>query len=906
MSRRNDGSEDQTTVRNAVGWADPWDDAGATSPSLAERAALARAEEALFGGLREVRVGRYRIERLIGRGMFGAVYAAVDEKLDRTVALKLQRTAQAGDVEDLRPAREARALARLDHPNVVRVFDVGAHEDRLYIVMELIEGSNLRGWLDEPRSPREILAVFEQAAAGLSAIHRAGLVHRDFKPDNVMVDRDGIAKVTDLGLARRLEDEETAISSLGIDAPMDVSLTATGAIMGTPAYMAPELLAGGRADSRSDQYAFCVALYEALYGRRPFSGNRIDQQQAMLAEQFDEPPAERRQAVACHEVIVRGLRADPESRWPSMSALASALHGRRARWPRWVAAMGLLVVGALGVGSSLGGGSPPSCVDVPRPWDPATASAVHARVGSDESWDRLERAASDYRTDWIAAYDQVCPGPSTPGGNAPDQASLSRLCLSEAQARFGAIVAAVDDADALGRAETAVRRLRPPQSCLALTEGGVPPAPPEDQAERIEEIRYAMAAAGIELPAERVRETLQALYEEAEAIGYEPLLAELHDALATASTRLGDAAAAQQHWEQGLAFAERSGHAVIAAETAGLLCQTAPDWGKTRDQAQRRCDEAVAAAERSGRPELLLGTRAQRAGTMATLGDNVEALAELEEILAAQRELVGDVDPYTLDTMLALSSAAEHVGDAKRAVELNRELVAAISDLKGTQHAIYFSMLDRLGSSIVASGRPAEALPLYTEAYEGCRVTRGELAPDCRIPLVNRADAYIQLEQPELARADLETALAMPGTVAPDTTAFSARINLGAVVLASDPAGALDLLGAVVDDARSQLGEQDVVTVKALELSGVAALELGRLDDAHARLDASFEAAKVTYGPRGRETVEIGLWLVRAELARGESDAARRRLAEVEEAAVGCDDPRLIDEVAAVRAEAGL
>jgi serine/threonine protein kinase len=222
-------------------------------------------------------VGRYRIVRPVGAGAMGNVYLAHDPDLDRRVAVKLLNPAAGITELRSRLLREAQAMARLSHPEVITVYDVGTYGEQLFIAMEFVEGGTLREWLAErPRSWREVVGVFLRAGRGLASAHAAGLVHRDFKPDNVLVGDDGRVRVTDFGLARAVH--EAAQSAEEPAAPgtiVDATLTRTGTLVGTPAYMAPEQLRGAAADARSDMFSFCVSFYEALYGERPFAGTTV-------------------------------------------------------------------------------------------------------------------------------------------------------------------------------------------------------------------------------------------------------------------------------------------------------------------------------------------------------------------------------------------------------------------------------------------------------------------------------------------------------------------------------------------------------------------------------------------------------------------------------------------------------
>jgi len=293
------------------------------------------------------RLGRYLLIKPLGAGAVGTVYAAYDPVLDRKVALKVLRPAIALTAQHrARLLREARAMARVASPNIVQVFDTGELDGFVYIAMELVEGGTLRTWLAERAHDwREIVRVFEAAGRGLAAAHAAGLVHRDFKPDNVLLSGER-ACVGDFGLAsaaaRRERPSERDVVAL---AQVEPTLTRTGAVMGTPAYMAPEQLDGEPADARSDQFSFCVALYEALYGTRPFPGGSIVE----LANEMRARPARapwRPIPSWLRELVMRGLAVDRKARHPSMDAIVEVLRARgERRWPR----RALLATAAVGV-----------------------------------------------------------------------------------------------------------------------------------------------------------------------------------------------------------------------------------------------------------------------------------------------------------------------------------------------------------------------------------------------------------------------------------------------------------------------------------------------------------------------------------------------------------------------------
>jgi tetratricopeptide (TPR) repeat protein len=290
-------------------------------------------------------VGRYEVIGYLGRGGMGIVYHAHDPELRRDVALKLLRADRRDDDDDAsaRLVREAQSMAQIAHPNVIAVFDVGTWEGEVFVAMELVSGGTLRAWCEQPHEQSEVIEAFVAAGRGLSAAHAAGLIHRDFKPDNVLVGSDGRMRVTDFGLARSHDPIVERRAPRGDVVISD--LTATGAVMGTPGYIAPELYAGEATDARTDQFAFCVALWEALHGLKPFpSVTEKDLISAIETGEIVAPP--RRASASIQRALRRGLAAKPSSRWPTMDALLDELapRPRRRRWPIAAAIAGTLAV----------------------------------------------------------------------------------------------------------------------------------------------------------------------------------------------------------------------------------------------------------------------------------------------------------------------------------------------------------------------------------------------------------------------------------------------------------------------------------------------------------------------------------------------------------------------------------
>ena len=276
---------------------------------------------------------RYQLLEELGRGAMGVVWRARDRSLDREVAIKVLADRYAPGEPQERLLDEARAMARLTHPNVIAVHDVGVRHGRIFLAMELVRGVPLSTWLATSRPWPEVVALFRQLGAGLVAAHDAGLVHRDIKPGNIMVGDDGRPRLADFGVAHARHEVAPAVTA-----------TTTAGPIGTPAYMPPERLIGEAGAARGDQFSFCATLYEALHGRRPFPGKTTAAIASAIA--LGVPPPLRPVPAWLHAIVARGLHRDPEARFPSMAALVRALDEgpRRGRRGRLVGAVAALAV----------------------------------------------------------------------------------------------------------------------------------------------------------------------------------------------------------------------------------------------------------------------------------------------------------------------------------------------------------------------------------------------------------------------------------------------------------------------------------------------------------------------------------------------------------------------------------
>ena len=419
-------------------------------------------------------LGKYKLERVLGAGGMGVVWAAIDPDLERAVAIKVLRSIDGSEVQRTRLLREARAMARLKHPNVLTVYEVGTASGVDYIAMELVEGDNLGAWFAKPQPREEVIAAVLAAGRGLAAAHEAGIVHRDFKPENVLRDHKGHVYVTDFGLAfGQVEDTGelvplavAALSPSGsgrraVDSVLDSPLTQTGVLIGTPAYMAPEQFAGRAAGPRSDQFAYCVTVWEALTGTRPFRGKDLVELQGAAAAGI----SQMRGAVApeIHAVLARGLAANPDERWPSMPVLLAELE--RVLHPTAIAAAPppprrtsrlaitlalaavVLVATTIAVtvtrdhtSASAGGSCQPAGEAFANAWGPSKRAALskkHPGMTSIAVLAMLDEA----RSKWISEYESACAAP-------PSDDRKERLdCLNEVRDEVASTTGDLMDAE---------------------------------------------------------------------------------------------------------------------------------------------------------------------------------------------------------------------------------------------------------------------------------------------------------------------------------------------------------------------------------------------------------------------------------------------------------------------------
>jgi eukaryotic-like serine/threonine-protein kinase len=723
-------------------------------------------------------VGRYVILRPVGAGGFGEVHAAYDPTLDRVIALKLLR---AGSEQD-RLLREAQAMARLSHPNVVHVFDVAALQDRICVAMELIEGRDLRQWLAEgPRSWREVVDAFAQAGAGLAAAHAAGLVHRDFKPANVLIGKDGRVSVTDFGLARLERGPRPAPAAEEIaarpEALLDLTLTSAGMVVGTPAYMAPEQHEGQPGGARADQFAFCVALHEALFGQHPFraEGEGVAALiRAVRAGERREPPASSAVPGWLRRAVQRGLSRDPQARWPSMDALlreiSVAPRERRQRLRLWAA--GLLLLSAIPAARvydlyrQRAGLCTGAAAKVDEVWGEARragvqqAFAASGQPRAEAAFAAVDRALSGYLARWAALFTESCEETRLRGEQSEQVMAARLLCLERARtgARTLARELSAGDADVVEHAPTSAAALPDLEECRSLEGLLLLPTPPAGSRAAIDatfdqlaEVKALRAAGRADRALALGGEALKA----ARQLQYAPLLAEALLVHARGLIVRGDAKGAEAELHQAIQAAAEGRFDRIAAEAWVALVALLGVVERDLPRALALEEAARAAVARTGQDRALEAELCGALG-MALLyqGRANEALAQAERALALGGDEAAGAGPRharVAEALRELGRTQEAEVHARRAVEL-------IERESGADHPLLALPLEIAAEAQCARGEASECFRLIRRAGT-LRAGRSAEDPALVPELWVLADALEELRRPAEVRPVLEKAV---------------------------------------------------------------------------------------------------------------------------------------------------
>ncbi len=751
-------------------------------------------------------IGRYVVLERIGGGGMGIVYSAYDPKLDRRVALKLLRPDVSPDAQP-RLLREGQTLARLAHPNVVNVHDVGEFDGRVFVDMEFVKGSTLTRWLEaSPRSVREVLDVFLQAGRGLAAAHAVGIVHRDFKPDNVLVGDDGRVRVADFGIAMLS----------GVDAPSNVA-------HGTPLYMAPEQTRGGGADARSDQWSFCLSLVEALTGQHPLAGVAPGARPSEIGL-----PRSPRIPLWLRPVLARGLRADPGARFPSTDALLAALsRDPRTAWTRGVALATLLAVVAVGmVGyTRMKRARSLVCANgedrLAGVWDDARrreASAAFTATGkpfSAAAWQSARASLDDYAREWARTYVDACEATHVRGEQSAELLDLRMACLGDRRKDMGALVEVLVHADVpvVTNALSAAHALPQIEACsdVRALRSGVK-APDPAKAAEVKRIGDELSAIKALTSAGKQRDVVARAHElvaAADATGYLPLEAEALLADGVVRDKNGDYAGADAALFRAARAADAAGDDRLRVSIYGRLLDVVGlreakhdlvpilfgqaeaalarvgsyDEGRAHiDQAiagvlleEGKLDDAFAADQRAlALWQKLRGPESRETarvlGNMGVvqegLGKADDALASYEQALAIETKVLGPEHPDVVTELHNIANIHQAKLEFREAAAGFERAVAVAEASLGPDHPMLAECLDGLGEAVAELGEYERAVKLHERALA---IKDKALQPDnpqLLYTLVGLGDALLKQPHPDPARAAavLERALALPST----------------------------------------------------------------------------------------------------------------------------------------------
>ena len=803
-------------------------------------------------------IGRYVVLGLVGRGGMGEVYAAYDPELDRKVAVKLLRVTPGNGVSltegRQRTLREAQAIARLSHPNVVVVFDVGTFEDKVFIAMEFVDGHTVAYWLaSKPRTWQEILKVFVAAGRGLTAAHDKGLVHRDFKPDNVMIGRDGQIRVMDFGLARQVDENagrerrpktsgtsqdrgipaaipesglgvevrgsDTIVLNPGIEAKdeteamqtsspglFDARLTRTGAMMGTPAYMAPEQFFGSPTDARTDQFSFCVALYEAVYGERPFPGSNLSTLTGNVVQgNVRQPPANTKVPTWVRKILLRGLRPSIGDRYPKMGELLDALgnspYARRRQLV--VAAVALVLTAGFGLGirqsvtdrravceggaekladiwelapTGKPGGQPPVHGEPPRQ---AEIHAAFLRTGKSYAVDvfvTASRALTAYAQSWANMYRETCEATQIRQEQSADVLDLRMSCLQERLGGLRALTKVFTDAtgEVVENAVGATNALASLDRCSDVTLLRAVIRPPEDPATRakVAELRHRLADLKARFDAGRWKEALRAtpaLVADVRAVGYQPLLAESLALLGTMLGKANDSEQAERALIEAFSIADASRHDEVRAEAAGSLVYVVGYKEGKFAEAHRWAQTADAVLDRLGGHDLLHAWLLNDLGCVFELeGLRTEALRAHQQALALKEKMLGSDHPDVGISESNLAIVLLELGRNAEALTHNDRATRLLMAGLGADHPDLAFSFSEGGEILNALGRHREARLSFERALASWERQLGPGDRNLADPLTGIGVSYLAEGSSTEALIPLERALKIRETQEPE------------------------------------------------------------------------------------------------------------------------------------------
>jgi serine/threonine-protein kinase len=710
---------------------------------------------------RGMQVGRYLVLDVLGAGGMGVVYSAYDPELDRKLAIKLVQARGAAHSREEQRAwvlREAQALARLSHPNVIAVHDLGTlDDDRVFVAMELVQGVTLRKWLEQPRTWREIVPVMMAAGLGLSAAHAVGLVHRDFKPENVIVGADGRTRVMDFGLARlRREgfDEETArVSDMNIDArsPLSQELTVHGAIIGTPAYVAPEIYAGKVADARSDQYGFGITLYYALYHSVPYDLQAVVEGTAKpprLPSTPDVPPW-------LQKVVMRAIAIAPADRYESMDALLRELAVAPKPRRRIFLAIGGATIALAALLAVLSRGGTEVCTGAEQRlvgvWDPAAKKLVHDAYAAsklpyaERAFTGLERGFDRYAHDWVAMSFETCQAARVRRDQTEEVMTLREACLGRRLVAIRALVRELADQpspEIIAKADAPVAALDPIEACADVETLRRPGQAASDPrilfvTEQLAEAN-AKAITGRFMPA--MVET-QKLLDLADATGYGPVQAMAHRTRATAMLGVGDLEGGVHELETAARLALASNRDDLAAQLSLYAAMFLAEGLKRKDEARVWLDVGLAEAARVPPSDQVELAKQSAIGMVQSAnGDRIGAVAAHRRMLEVATHMYGMESYSLLSAETQLATSLNRASMFAESVDHYRRALALAEGIVGPDHPGSAVLYANLGTGLGKLGKLEESRKAYDHALELFEKAYGPAHPMLIVTLNNIAD----------------------------------------------------------------------------------------------------------------------------------------------------------------------
>ena len=726
----------------------------------------------------DVRLGeRYEVKRLLGRGGMGAVYLARDRVLGRDVAVKLHGVGSGGD----RLHREAVAMAKLAHPNVVTVFEVASFEDRLYVAMEYVKGGTLGTWLRTPRTWREVVEILVATGQGLAAAHAANLVHRDFKPENVLVGEDGRPRVSDFGIAHVTSRPSDPIISVSTTVDPSAPMTMTGSVLGTPAYMAPEQLVGDPVDARADQFAFCVVAWEALFGERPFRGTSLATLAAAIALGKLDRPSKPRVPQTVIDVLVRGLANAPADRYPDMPALLAELRATIGNGRRWLAAVAIAAV-PVAVATTLlatrGHAAGEACAagveQLAGTWDAPTSAALRTAFVAARPRDgaaihgRVAGVLDAYAQRWADARRGACEATRVRGEQSEAALDLRMSCLDRKRAELGALVRGLATADSatIMSSQRAAIGLSALDACDDVGALAAPVQPPDPASRaQVEALRATLSEASalrllgkIEPALAKAREVVAG----ATTLKYRPLEAEALGLAGDLQERAGDAPGGIKTLEQAVIAANAGRHELAAAEAWSRLAWIRGYRERDFDRAMLDVQMAAAAIEGAGgNAELSTQLLTYEALILETKGKVAEAKAKYLAALAAW-ERRGERDtPKIAIVYNDLGTVERKLGDLDSALAYHERALAIRTREFGENHPWVFSSVINIGNVAWSRNDYDGAI----RAFERALAIAAEVFPpnhqQTALALANLASAYDHKDMPDKSIAAFRRALAM-------------------------------------------------------------------------------------------------------------------------------------------------